>query len=238
MYIRKNLLTFLPVYLLCPIIMICFTIFTSYAITVYNEKSPVHFRQTFVIDAGHGGVDGGATSCTGILESSLNLQIATRLNDLMHLLGLNTLMIRTEDISVYTEGNTIAAKKISDLKERIRIINQTENAILISIHQNHFSDSKYSGAQVFYGKHPNSHGYAQRMQESFVDLLETNRKIKKADGIYLMQHVNCPAILIECGFLSNPAEEAMLQNDNYQKKLCAIIACVCSRYIEQNALSA
>lgn len=238
MYFRKKLLSLLPIYLLCPIILIAIALFTSYSVTVYNETSPLQFQKTFIIDAGHGGVDGGATSCTGILESHINLQIAGRLNDFMHLLGMNTLMIRTENVSVYTEGNTIAAKKVSDIKERIRRINQTKNAVLISIHQNHFTDPKYYGAQVFYGSHNHSRNFAQSMQQGFADLLVTNRKIKKAEGVYLMQHVNCPAILIECGFLSNPDEDALLQSEQYQKKLSAIIACMCSQYCQQNSLIA
>ena len=118
---------------------------------------------TVVIDAGHGGIDGGATSCTGSLESHINLEIATRLNDLLHLLGVNTHMIRNSDISVYTSGTSIAEKKASDLKERVRIINQTENAFLISIHQNYFPQNQYHGAQVFYRSTEESKNFATEL---------------------------------------------------------------------------
>ena len=106
-------------------------------------------RTTVIIDAGHGGIDGGAVSCTGVYESHINLQISLKLQDVFHLLGIQTKMIRTEDISVYTSGESIASKKVSDLKERVRMVNAIDNAILISIHQNYFADSRYSGAQVF-----------------------------------------------------------------------------------------
>ena len=135
----------------------------SHAVTVLSENAPIANRTTVIIDAGHGGVDGGATSCTGVLESQLNLEIALRLDDLMHLLGIRTTMIRTTDISVYTEGETIAAKKVSDLKERVRIVNETEKAVLISVHQNYFSDNRYSGAQVFFADTPVSQQLAQAL---------------------------------------------------------------------------
>ena len=103
-------------------------IWGSRAITVISENMPVERQHCIIIDAGHGGEDGGATSCTGKLESSFNLEISLRLNDLLHLLGYDTVMIRTSDVSIYTKGETIAQKKVSDLKERVRIANETENA--------------------------------------------------------------------------------------------------------------
>ena len=97
------------------------------------------------------------------LESSFNLEISLRLNDLFHLLGYETRMIRTTDTSVYTKGDTIAQKKASDLKERVRIVKDTENALLLSIHQNIFPEGKYSGAQVFYADTPGSEALAVRL---------------------------------------------------------------------------
>ena len=122
----------------------------SSSVTVLKESEPVQNRTVIIIDAGHGGIDGGATSCTGIPESHINLQISLRLNDLVQLLGFETKIIRKTDTSVYTEGNTIAAQKVSDLKQRVKLVNETKNAVLVSVHQNTFLDSRYSGAQVFY----------------------------------------------------------------------------------------
>lgn len=216
--------------------MIAVAYITSRTVDVYVQNKPIEDRTCVIIDAGHGGVDGGAVSCSGIEESQINLEISLRLNDLMHLLGIKTYMIRTEDISIYTSGETIAAKKISDLKHRVKIINEIPNGILISIHQNYFTDSRYSGAQVFYNEDPQ---LAKQLQTAFVSTLNpgSNRKVKKASGIYLMQNVQCPAALIECGFLSNDAEEAKLRNEAYQKKICCVIGSVTSCYIYNQNLS-
>lgn len=207
--------------------------FGSRAVTVLAENTPVQRRHCIILDAGHGGVDGGATSCTGVLESTYNLEIALRLNDLCHLLGYETKMIRTTDISVYTKGDTIAQKKVSDLKERVRIVNETENGLLISIHQNNFPDSRYHGAQVFFSRTEGSEQLARQMQDAFKNSINpgSNRMIKQSDGIYLMENIKKTGILVECGFLSNPEEEANLRSEGYQKKLCCVIASSVSSFL-------
>lgn len=200
----------------------------SYTATVLAESKPLPRGHCFVIDAGHGGEDGGATSCTGRLESGYNLDIALRLRDLLELLGRDTRMIRTTDTAVYTKGETIAQKKVSDLKERVRVVEQTDNALLLSIHQNYFSDSRYSGAQVFYADTPGSQALAENLQRALVSVLNpgSNRKCKKSEGVYLMEHITGTGVLIECGFLSNRQEEALLRSPTYQKQLCCVIAAV------------
>ena len=210
--------------------------FTNKAVNVYSENEQLSNRTCVIIDAGHGGVDGGAVSCTGVFESQINLEISLRLNDLMHLLGIHTYMIRTEDISIYTKGESIAAKKVSDLKQRVKIVNETPNALLISIHQNYFEDSRYSGAQVFYNKDAT---LARQIQSALVQALNpgSRRKAKKADGVYLMQNVTCPSALIECGFLSNATEESLLRDPRYQKRLCCVIGAVVSCYIHNNGVA-
>lgn len=230
---RNNYIAFLPFYLLAVILCIGLAHGGSQAVTTLGESAPVLREHTIIIDAGHGGIDGGATSCTGILESTINLQIALRLDDLMHFLGYQTYMIRTTDTSIYTQGNTIAAQKVSDLKERVRIVNETEDAILISIHQNTFSDSRYGGAQVFYPKTDGSKELASAMQGALITIAnpDSKRVCKKADGVYLMEHIEQTGILIECGFLSNPEEEALLRSDDYQKKLCGIIAATVGSFL-------
>ncbi len=196
------------------------------AATVFSEARPVARTHCIIIDAGHGGVDGGATSCTGKLESSFNLEIALRLRDVLHLLGYETKMIRTTDISVYTKADTIAQKKISDLKERVRIVNETDNPLLVSIHQNNFTDERYSGAQIFWSDTKGSQLLAKQLQDAFAATLNpgSTRQSKKAKGIYLMEHITCTGVLVECGFLSNAREEALLRSGEYQKKLCCVIA--------------
>lgn len=205
----------------------------SRAVTVISENLPFEREHCIVIDPGHGGEDGGATSCTGRLESEYNLAIARRLNDLLHLLGYQTRMTRSSDVSIYTTGDTIAKKKISDLKERVRIVNETGNALLISIHQNQFGDSRYSGAQVFYAKTDGSKELGQSLQTKLVENLNpgSKRKSKPISGVYLMENINCTGVLIECGFLSNPGEEARLRNGEYQKKLCCVIASTIGQHL-------
>lgn len=205
----------------------------SRAVTAIAESQPIQRKNCIIIDPGHGGEDGGATSCTGRLESGFNLDIALRLNDLFHLLGYDTRMIRTSDTAIYTKGETIAQKKVSDLKERVRIVNETENALLLSIHQNNFSDGKYSGAQVFYAGTEGSEEMARLLQTALVASLNpgSNRKIKKSDGVYLMEHIDCTGVLVECGFLSNAEEEAKLRDPVYQRKLCCVIAATVSSFL-------
>jgi len=229
---KKRFQPLTGIYILVLTGVLGFIIWGNRAVTVISENRPVKREHCFIIDAGHGGVDGGATSCTGKLESAFNLEIAVRLNDLMHFLGYDTKMIRREDVSIYTKGETIAQKKASDLKERVRICNETEGAILLSIHQNNFSDSRYSGAQVFYPTTDGSKELAKKMQNELIRVLNpgSNRNIKKADGVYLMEHIQCPGILIECGFLSNPEEEAKLRSPEYQKQLCCVIAATAVSY--------
>lgn len=207
----------------------------SNTVTVMVENSLIEGRSCIVIDAGHGGIDGGATSCTGVLESQLNLEIALRLRDLMGFLGYDTAMIRTTDTSVYTEGNTIAAQKVSDLKQRVNIVNSTPNSLLVSIHQNTFSDSQYSGAQVFYAKDEDSNVLAQSIQTALIATLNpgSNRKIKSSQGIYLMQNITSPGVLIECGFLTNPQEEAKLRDGTYQQQMVCVIGVCIAKHLEQ-----
>lgn len=223
------------------LVLFCFLlagISLSRGVAVFSENAPIERPYTIVIDAGHGGVDGGATSCTGILESKFNLEISLRLNDLFHLLGRKTMMIRNEDVSVYTEGTTIAAKKISDLKERVRMIGICENAILVSIHQNHFADARYSGAQTFYAPTEGSKELAQALQSTFVQNINigSKRQTKRAESVYIMQHIRCPGVLIECGFLSNPEEERQLRTSTYQNKLCICIASTVCQYLDRNEI--
>lgn len=226
---RFLLLSYCTVVLLFLYAVFC----SNRVVTTMIENAPILRKYTLVIDAGHGGVDGGATSCSGKLESAFNLEISLRLKDLFHLLGYETKMIRSSDQSIYTKGDTIAQKKISDLKERVNIVNNTENGVLLSIHQNIFSDSRYSGAQVFYGKEKGSEPLAKALQSAFATTLNpgSHRQAKRSEGIYLMDHIERPGVLIECGFLSNPEEESKLRSASYQKKLVCVIASQVSSFL-------
>lgn len=201
--------------------------------TLTASSDSLNTHTTVIIDAGHGGEDGGAISCTGKYESHINLQIALRLEDMMHLLGLQTIMIRSDDRSIYTNGTSIATRKISDIKERVRIVNHTPNALYISIHQNHFANPKYYGAQVFYNPYADSKLFATQLQSALKSSLDpmNRRKTKQSNGVYIMEHIACTGVLVECGFLSNPQEEQLLTTEEYQKKIAATIAAATSQYL-------
>ena len=231
---KWNWVGFLPFYLLTVILFIGIALWGSRATTTIAQNRPVEREYTIVIDAGHGGIDGGATSCSGVLESKLNLDIALKLEAVIQLLGYETVMIRRTDTSIYTEGHTIASQKVSDLKQRVRIVNETPNAVLVSIHQNTYPDGRYSGAQVFYGGVDHSKELAMSLQTNLNQNLctDSNRKSKKADGVYLMQNISCTGVLVECGFLTNPQEEAKLRSDTYQRQLCCVIAATLSQFAQ------
>lgn len=232
-FLKRFMKKYFGVYLLVVSLFIGAATLMTRTVTAIAEALPVPRTATIVIDPGHGGEDGGATSCTGVLESQLNLEISLRLNDLLRFLGYNTKMIRATDTAVYTEGTTIAQKKVSDLKNRVKLVNETENALLLSIHQNLFTDGRYSGAQVFYGPTQGSQRLAESTQSMLVSALNpgSRRMCKPADSVYLMQHINCTGILVECGFLSNSDEEAKLRTPEYQKRICCVIASAADQFL-------
>ena len=183
-------------------------------------------KTVWVIDAGHGGEDGGAD---GSKESNMNLAIARRLDALLVFLGEETRMTRTEDISIHdASASTLREKKRSDLENRVGLVNSTQGAILVSIHQNSLLSSKQThGAQVFYGKKEGSAEVANAVQLALNQTVNAgNEKTEKAidASIFLMKNVTAPAILIECGFLSNENETALLKSGEYQQRLAVVIA--------------
>lgn len=185
-------------------------------------------RYTLVLDAGHGGEDGGAVSLTGVPESGINLAIVLKLDQILGLYGQAPVVLRTSDTSLHDESaGTLREKKVSDLHNRVSSIENVENAVLLSVHQNTFTNQKYHGAQVFFAPTEGSEGFAVYTQETLRTVLdpENARQAKPIpDTVYLMSHISCPGILIECGFLSNPEEEALLRSETYQTKLAAAMA--------------
>jgi len=182
-----------------------------------------------IIDPGHGGEDGGAVSESGIVESGLNLEISLRLNDLMRFVGMQTLMTRSEDISVCDDGlDTIRARKASDIRNRVKLVNETDGAVLLSIHQNSLPSSPEThGAQVFWNRMDGAEPLANIIQDALNTVINTERakqSKKIPDTVYLMKHVTAPAILVECGFLSNAEETTALQEASHQITLVTAIA--------------
>ena len=184
---------------------------------------------TVVLDAGHGGEDGGASSADGILEKDLNLSLVKTIGSYLEQHGVSVVYTRTEDVLLYDRNVDFKGrKKILDLAARLKIARENENAVFVSIHMNAFPQKQYHGLQVYYSAHhPLSQTLALSVQNKVRETLdpENTRKIKKADSsIYLLDRNEKPAILIECGFLSNDAEAKRLADESYQKQLSLVIA--------------
>lgn len=181
-----------------------------------------------VLDAGHGGEDGGAVSASGLVEAGINLDITRRIQALALLAGVPVQMTReTAEIDYPESAHTTAQRKVADQKQRVAQINALPNAVLISIHQNCYPGSaKPFGAQVLYAATDGSETLGSRMHENLITYLNPdNRRVAApiSDKIYLMRSVHCPAVLVECGFLSNPEEASKLVDSGYQTKLATVI---------------
>ena len=195
---------------------------TAEAVSVFSENEPV-----LIIDAGHGGADGGAVAADGSVESVINLSIAGRLEAMAGLFGVETLMTReSEDIDYPDGADTISKMKRADQNARVQLINSVPNGVLISIHQNFYPDSRPSGAQVLYATTDGSSELGEIAHTAITEsLCPDSRRVAApiSRDIYLMRNVHCPAILVECGFISNAAELQKLQSGPYQTKLAALL---------------
>lgn len=180
-----------------------------------------------VLDAGHGGLDSGAVGKSGVLEKDVNLSVVKHLQQLLELSGFKTVLTRSEDISIYDPGvEGIRNQKMSDMDNRLEIIQSYPDSIFLCIHQNNFTDPAYFGGQMFYNNNnPDNRTLAQIMQNRFAQLQPGNdREIKlTGDELYLLKSNPNPSLMIECGFLSNPEEEAKLASTEYQQKLAFTI---------------
>ncbi len=189
---------------------------------------------TLVIDPGHGGADGGAVSVSGVAESEINLAIALKCDQIAGLFGQQTVLLRdTEESLADPEAETVREQKRSDMENRVEVVNATSDALLLSIHQNQFTDSKYSGAQVFYQPDEESQGWAELTQSLLRECLDSDNRrqaMEMPSDLYLMSNITCPAILAECGFLSNPEEDHWLQDDGYQTQLAVVLMGACLGY--------
>ncbi len=202
---------------------------------INTEASPT---PTLVLDAGHGGRDGGAVGVNGVLEKDLNLQITLLLGSMLEEAGFCVVYTRTDDRALYTAEQDIPGKrKMYDLKNRLALAEECENPVLISIHMNKFADQKYSGLQVYYSA---GDGESRRLAQAIQtgvrgDLQPSNsRHIKRAgEEIYLLHRATFPAVLIECGFLSNAEECAKLSSEDYRKQLSFSIYCAIIEYVKE-----
>lgn len=180
-----------------------------------------------LIDAGHGGEDGGAVGVNGVLEKDLNLVVSGMLFDLLRVAGYTVVQTRTEDQLLYDAGTKKGHKKQGDLENRVKYTQKYPNSILVSIHMNTFPTPNCEGVQVWYSQNDaSSEILAKQIQENVKLHLqpENNRRVKAAtSGIYLLRHTMTPAVLVECGFLSTPAECERLCDKDYQKKLALVL---------------
>ena len=196
--------------------------------TATTQVENVLERPIVVLDAGHGGMDGGCVSVNNKCEKDINLNIMLSLRDMMKIMGYQPVCTRETDKSIHDEGiEGLSKQKKSDMENRLALINKYENAIAVSIHQNQFTDGKYNGAQMFYSpKVQGSEKLADIMQKKFVANLQPDnkREIKSVgDELYLLDNAKCPAVMIECGFLSNNEEAKKLESEEYQKQVAFTI---------------
>ena len=206
-----------------------------------TDTHPSQKRLTVVLDAGHGGEDGGAVSESGLFEKDLNLAMSEKLKNLFEANGVTVVMTRETDILLYDRTVDFKGrKKALDLLARRRIGEANPNAIFISIHMNSYPESRYSGLQVFYSPNdPLSETLAMEIRQNTRQYIQpnNNREIKAAtSSIYLLDRLQCPAVLVECGFLSNPEESILLTKHDYQQQVAFVLFCSVMSYIsEQNA---
>ena len=218
------------------LITFCLVMYSAFSnITARTDSDSLEQQPMIVIDAGHGGEDGGA-EVDGVLEKDINLSIAGKLSEILRLCGCRVTEIRDEDISVYdSDAQTLREKKVSDLKRRVKIANENDNNILVSIHQNKFDNSAYSGAQLFYSSnHDDSRVLAESIRGAITSLLQKDntRELKPAGSdIYLLDHAEVPAVIVECGFLSNQQERSKLMDDDYQNEMAYAVAMGVLEYI-------
>lgn len=189
---------------------------------------PVRQTPLILIDAGHGGTDGGAVASDGTLEKDINLDVSLKLYDFLRFFGYAVQMTRTEDVSLHdAEADTVRERKVSDMHHRLALYDEAD--LVISIHQNKFGQASCHGAQLFYSpNHPASEAVAQTLRDTLYRLLQPDntRELKKGDdAIFLLYKTVSPAVLVECGFLSNPEERARLCEDAYRRELAFSLAC-------------
>ncbi len=234
-YLKKLYILVIPI-LICSLIFNASLRFRKDSETSTEIKSGTK-PPIIIIDAGHGGFDGGAEAYDGTPEKNLNLNISLYLRSFLRAFGFDTILTRDTDTSLESDGiETIRKKKTSDIHNRLNIMKDTDNSLFISIHQNHYHEQKYSGTQVFYSPQEaeKSSLLAQSIQTTVTDLLQpdNDRQIKKCGtSVYLIYNAVKPAVLVECGFLSNVNEAELLKTEEYQRKMAFCIALGIQKYV-------
>lgn len=191
------------------------------SITIYaNTQRSVSPYSLVIVDAGHGGMDGGAVGINGSLEKDINFSIALKLKELLKKERIRLVMTRSKDDMI--NDKDVKSVKMSDLNNRIEIANKYKDALFVSIHMNSFKDAKQHGAQIFYSpNNPASESFATVMKGEFNKYVdpENKREIKSGGNIHILKNITIPAVIAECGFISNEEEEKLLNSDDYQQKI-------------------
>lgn len=201
----------------------------SAAVFFYPKTMPSFSRgKTIVLDAGHGSPDGGAVGCNGTLEKDINLSIVLKLREILEAKGFRVILTREGDSGIFDrDAETIHEKKVSDMKKRLNIINHSSADLFLSIHMNSFSKPESKGLHVFYSRtHPEAETIAQNIQQKISALTGAEAHTVKtaSESLYLMKNPVPPAVLVECGFISNPEEEKLLNDNVYRSKIAFAIA--------------
>ena len=212
----------------------CFNMPPKTKPTVGELASPKY--TTVIIDAGHGGEDGGTSSASGLVEKDVNLDISNMLRDMLKANGINVIMTRENDKLLYDRNvDYHGRKKKLDLAARLSVANSTPNTIFVSIHMNSFTDPKYSGMQVWYSpNNKDSYTLAEVIRAQNNAMLQSNNKrqtTRATSAINILYNAKCPAVLVECGFLSNPNEARLFESDEYRQRVAFVICCAISDFL-------
>lgn len=234
---RKSIIAIITAFLIILSAMLYLTFMANFSAA---EASSMPITQkTVIVDAGHGGDDGGAIGIDGTVEKDINLDIALKLEKILKFYGFNVIMTRTQDVMTCDDGlDSLRKRKISDIHNRFELMRKNPDAIFISVHQNKFEDSSQHGTQVFYsGNDERSKELAEAIQTSVTLTLQrkNDRVVKKSgSGIYLLYHAKIPAVLVECGFISNFDEVKKLKDESYRMKLAILIADGLLKYLSNH----
>lgn len=234
---KKSIIAIITAFLIILSAMLYLTFMANFSAA---EASSMPITQkTVIVDAGHGGDDGGAIGIDGTVEKDINLDIALKLEKILKFYGFNVIMTRTQDVMTCDDGlDSLRKRKISDIHNRFELMLKNPDAIFISVHQNKFEDSSQHGTQVFYsGNDERSKELAEAIQTSVTLTLQrkNDRVVKKSgSGIYLLYHAKIPAVLVECGFISNSDEVKKLKDESYRMKLAILIADGLLKYLSNH----
>ena len=218
------------------VMLIAAAVFVAFCVSASSgiAKKDTTKRQTVIIDAGHGGFDGGATAPDGTSEKDINLAVSLKLKKILTLYGYDVIMLRDTDTALNTEGDTTRSKKRSDIMNRYAVMEANPDSIYLCIHQNNFSASYCHGAQMFYCKSTDgSKELAECIQTSLKAVQPDNDRVIKpcTDDVYLIYNAKTTARLVECGFLSNRDDLLNLKNEEYQMKLAFAISSGLNNYM-------